>query len=190
MIEDEELPMQLTKERLEHLRDQLRARGQRMSMVMPSTKSSQDLALAMSVVEEYGALCEVMYLMMAADKRVLDVEREVLRGALDVLSGDTVRTWHMDAMIDAAARRVAEQGADVRLAKLMEILREDPVRAETTIVLAAAVAAADNRIVAEEHALLTQLFEGLGISEERANTLLDALDTKAERALKAAAVRK
>jgi tellurite resistance protein len=183
-MKEDELPMQLTHARLEHLRDQLRARGQRQSMVMPSTKSSQDLVMAMAVVEEYGALCEVMYLMMAADRRVLDVEREVLRGALDVLSGDTVRTWHMDAMIDAAARRIAEEGADVRLKKLMEILREDPVRAETTIVLAAAVAAADNRIVPEEHALLAKLFEGLGISEERANGLLEVLDVAADRAAK------
>ena len=60
---------------------------------------------AMDILEQYGALCEALYLMMAADRRVLNVEREVMRGALDIVSDGRVRTAHMEAMIDAAARR-------------------------------------------------------------------------------------
>ena len=85
--------VRLSKATLEHLRDQLRKRGQR---------TSADLIEAMQIVEEYGAICEAMYLMMAADDRVVNAEREVLRGALDVLSSGTVRTMHMEAMLDAA----------------------------------------------------------------------------------------
>ena len=166
----------LSRERLEKLRDQLRARGQRPSMLLSAaTPTSQDLVEAVQIVEEYGALCEAMYLMMAADQRVLHVEREVLRGALDVLSDGRVRTTHMESMVDAAARRCAMEGADKRLHKVLEVLREDPTRAELTVVLAAAVAAADARIVPEEHAMLNEMFKGLGIDEKRANEILAEL---------------
>ena len=168
--------IRLTNERLEELRDQLRARGQRPSMLMSaSARTSQDLLEAAQMVEEWGAFCEAMYLMMAADRRVLNVEREVLRGALSVLSGDRVRSRHMESMLDSAARKIAEEGADKRLAHVIEVLREDPARAETAVVLAAAIAAADDRVVPEEHAMLEALFDGLGIEEARANQILDDL---------------
>ena len=160
---------------LEHLRDQLRVRGQRPSMVI-GPKTSVDLVEAMHIVEEYGAMCEAMYLMMAADQRVVNAEREVLRGALDVLSSGRVRTVHMDAMLDAAARRIGAEGTKQRLAKVIEALKGDPARAEATVILAAAVAAADNRIVPEEHALLDELFTGLGIDDGRANEILRDID--------------
>jgi tellurite resistance protein len=165
----------LSRDRLEKLRDNLRARGQRPSMLMPSKPTSQELMDAVAIVEEYGPLCEAMYLMMAVDHHVVNAEREVLRGALDVLSDGRVRTTHMEAMIDASARSCAMEGAEKRLHKVLEILREDPARAELTVVLAAAVAAADARIVPEEHALLNEMFKGLGIDEKRANELLQEL---------------
>jgi tellurite resistance protein len=173
--------IQLKEERLVRLRDRLRAKGQRPSMLLSpgmniNTKGAQDLIEAASIVEEWGAFVEAMYLMMAVDKRVLNIEREVLRGALHVLSDDRVRTTHMEAMLDAAARKVAEEGADKRLAKVVEVLKEDRDRAELTIVLAAAVAAADARVVPEEHELLTKLCKGLDIDEARANEILRELD--------------
>ncbi|GAC1558839.1 MAG: hypothetical protein NVS3B10_17870 [Polyangiales bacterium] len=170
--------IRLTEERLGRLRDRLRARGQRPSVLrapgMPLPKA--DLVEATQIVEEWGAFCEAMYLMMAADRRVLNVEREVLRGALAVLSDDRVRTMHMDAMLDAAARKVAAEGLDRRLAKVIEVLKEDQARAETTVILAAAIAAADDRVVPEEHALLAKMFAGLEIDQARADALLAELD--------------
>ena len=135
-----------------------------------------DLAEAMELMQQYGAMCEALYLMMAADRRVLNVEREVLRGALDVISNGRVRTAHMEAMIDAAARRVAEEGEEQRLARVIEVLAADPVRAETTLLLAAAVAAADRRITPEEHRVFSTLAEGLNIDEQRADALLEELN--------------
>src|SRR3954467_13631915 len=122
----------LTRSDLEPLRDQLRARGQRPSMVVPAgPQTTQELIDAMRLVEEWGPFCEAMYLMMAADRRVLNVEREVLRGALAVLSGETVRTRHMEAMLDAAARKVGAEGTERRIEKVIEALRDHPARAET-----------------------------------------------------------
>jgi hypothetical protein len=165
--------MRLSRQRLEQLRDNLKKRGQRPSMVIPINRP--DLIEAMDVVEQYGAICEALYLVMAADRRVLNVEREVIRGALDVLSSGRVRTAHMEAMIDAAARRAAEEGEEQRLAKVIEVLAADSARAETTFILAAGVAAADDRVTPEEQRMLERLAAGFNISEERANAWLEEL---------------
>ena len=167
----------LTRAALETLRDHLRERGQRPSIVLSGPRTSADLIEAMQIVEEWGAVCEAMYLVMAADRRVVNAEREVLRGALAVLSNDRVRTIHMEAMLDAAARKIAAEGADKRLERVISVLQEDPPRAELTAVLAAAVAAADNLIVPEEEALLDRLFKGLGIDGKRAEELMKGLTT-------------
>jgi uncharacterized tellurite resistance protein B-like protein len=157
------------------LRERLQSRGQRTSLV--SVQTTLAVAEAIEVVEEYGAMCEAMYLMMAADKRVREVERRVMRGALDILSEGRVRTAHMEAMIDAAARRFVEQGEDKCVRRVAEALQSDPVRAELTVVLAAAVAAADEEVTPEEQRLLERLAVELGVGEARARGLLEELLT-------------
>lgn len=168
-------------ERLRALRNELRTRGQRHSINFPS--ASPSVVEAVSIVEEYGAVCEAMFLMMAADHRVLNVERQVLRGALDVLSEGRVRTSHMEAMLDAAAKRLAEDGTEKRRQKVIDALRYDPVRAELTLVLAAAVALADGEMVPEEHELFEALCKGLELEESRAAEILADL-TKPEAAVR------
>jgi tellurite resistance protein len=167
--------LKLTRARLEHLRDSLRQRGQRPSVVVTGPRTSAELIEALALVEEYGPICEAMYLVMSADDRVVNAEREVLKGALDVLSNGRVRTIHIEAMLDAAARRSAQEGRDVRLDKVIEQLAGDMAKAEAVVVLAAAVAAADARIVPEESAVLDKLFKGLGIDGKRANELVESL---------------
>src|SRR5262245_16737827 len=131
---------ELTRSKLEPFRDQLRARGQRPSIILPMSANAAELADAVALVESWGTFCEAMYLMMIADRRVLNVEREVLRGALSLLSGDSVRTRHMEAMLDAAMKRVAEEGEEKRLQKVMDVLRNDRTRAEMAVVVGAAIA--------------------------------------------------
>lgn len=145
-------------------------------MLLPSAKPN--VVEAIDILDHYGTFCEVMYLVMAADRRVLNVEREVLRGALDVLSGGRVRTVHMEAMLDASARRVADQGAQVCLDAAIDLLRDDPVRAETTMVLAHVVAAADGLVTAEEQHILDELARGFEMDSERVATLLESLNEK------------
>src|SRR5688500_18329676 len=141
--------MRLSRERLEHLRDELQRRGRRPSMLFPASRP--ELAEVIELMEQYGAMCEALYLMMAADRRVLNVERELHRVSLDLLSNGRVRTGHIEALIDAASRRVAEEGEDQLLARVIDVLAADQVRAETTMLLAGAVADADNRITPDEH---------------------------------------
>ena len=166
--------LKLPANKLVELRDRLRARGQRPSMLL-GAHGARDLIEAVEVVREYGDMCEAMYLMMAADGRVRNVERQVMRGALDILSDDRVRSAHMEAMIDASARRVAEHGQEWCLSRVIAALRDDPVRAETTVVLAAAVAAADGRVTPEEHSLLQELAAGLQIDGVHATEVLEEL---------------
>lgn len=130
----------------------------------------------MNILAEYGPLCEAMYLMMSADGKIGNEEREVLKGALRNLSGDTIRTAHMEAMLDAAGKNVADQGRKARMQEVVAQLHEDKTRAEVAFVLASAIAFADNAIADEENETLNELAEGLGIDEARANQLLDEVE--------------
>jgi tellurite resistance protein len=142
-------------------------------MVFPSAAPS--VIEAVTVVEEYGVLCEAMFLVMAVEKRMLNVQRELLRGALDLLSNGRVRSSHMEAMLDAASRQLAEDGMERRCQHVIAALRDDPVRAETTLVLAGAIAAADGKISESEQGLLDRIVEGLGVGQDRLSEILREL---------------
>jgi len=130
----------------------------------------------MTLLAEYGPLCEAMYLMMSADGKISAEEREVLKGALRNLSGDTIRGAQIESMLDHAGKQVAEHGRDTRMKEVISQLHEDKARAEVAFVLAAAIAFAENAIADEENETLNSLAEGLGIDEARANELLDAVE--------------
>jgi len=166
--------MWLSSSTIARLRDQLRERGRRPS-ALPA-KVSPEVAEALSLVVEYGPLCEAMYLMMSADGKVSQEEREVLTGALRSLSGDALRSAQIELLLDAAAKSVAEQGREKRMQVVTSMLQEDPARAEVAFVLAAAVAFADNAIADAENEMLDQLAIGLGIRDERAAELLDSIE--------------
>jgi len=168
----------LSNSTLQRLRDQLRERGQRPSIAMTTGGAgvSPEVAEALAAVAEYGALTEAMYLMMSADGDVSNDEREVLRGALRALSSDTVRSVHIESLLDRAAKQVAEHGREARLTEVAEQLKDDQARAEVAFVLAAAIAFADNAIADEENDTLNALALGLGIDESRATALLDSVE--------------
>ena len=165
----------LSNSTLQRLRDQLRARGARPSVVMAGGLSPE-VAEGLNVSAEYGALTEAMYLMMSADGQVTNDEREVLKGALRALSTDTIRSAHIESLLDSAAKKVAEQGRAARMAEVISQLQDDPARAEVAFVLAAAIAVADNAIADQENDTLNELAEGLGIDEGRASALLDGVE--------------
>lgn len=171
----------LTQATLARLKDRLRERGQRPSVVLPTGKLPESTLELLHVTAEYGALCEAMYLMMAADGRVLTVEREVLKGALRELSDDTVRGVHIEAMIDSAAKRLVADGREARLRAVVESIQQDPIKAEVAIVLAAAIAFADGDFAPEESEILQQLASGLGIGDERVRALLSELELDLKR---------
>jgi uncharacterized tellurite resistance protein B-like protein len=156
------------------LRDQLRQKGQRPSLAIDSV--DPEVVELATIVAHYGAISEAMYLMMSADGKITAEERDVLKGALRNLTEDSIRSTHIDAMLDAAAKAVAEQGRDARLKEVIEQLAGDPARSEVAFVLAAAIAFADSAIADEENDTLDMFAEGLGIDEARANELLDSVE--------------
>src|SRR5579863_9360762 len=94
----------LSNSTIARLRDQLRTKGQRPSIAMDGALLSVDDAELATVRAEYGPISEAMYLMMSADGKITSEEREVLKGALRNLSGDGVRSVHIEAMLDDAAK--------------------------------------------------------------------------------------
>jgi tellurite resistance protein len=161
---------------LQRLRDQLKKRGQRPSIVIPTASLAPDAAEALLAAAEYGPLCEAMYLMMSADGHVTSDEHQVLKGALRNLSDDQLQGVQIEALVDSAARNITEHGRESRMREVILALHEDRARAEVTFVLAAAIAFADNAIADQENDTLNDLAEGLGIDEATADELLHSVE--------------
>jgi len=168
----------LSSSTIARLRDQLRARGERPSLVLSDAANlSPDAADLLAATMEYGPLCEAMYLMMSADGKISSEERSVLKGALRSISNESLASTYIEAMVDAAAKNVALSGREKRLADVAAQLQDDPQRGEVAFVLAAAVAFADGAIADEENETLSDLAEKLGIDDARVEALLDAVET-------------
>jgi uncharacterized tellurite resistance protein B-like protein len=165
----------LSNSTISRLRDQLRKRGQKPQLTLPENVTA-DRAETFRLLEDYGPLCDAMYMMMSADGSVSASELEVLTGALRNLSGDTLRALHIDALLEAAAKKTAEDGREKRMQDIILALQQDTTRGEVAFVLAAAIAFADNAIADQEHEVLNQFAEGLGIDEERADELLESVE--------------
>jgi len=161
----------LSNSTLARLRDQLLETGGR-----PSSFGTSPEALAPQIQLEYAPLCEAMYLMMAADGEISGEERDVLRGALRNLSGSTLRTVDIEALLALAIRNVEAQGRDARLSAVAAELSQDRAKAEVAFVLAAAIAFADNAIADDENETLSSLAGAMGINEDRAEALLDEVE--------------
>lgn len=166
----------LSNSTLGRLRDQLQARGQRPSIAAPEPGASPETIEMLTVKAEYGPLAEAMYLMMSADGKISNDEREVLKGALRNLSVDGIRGAQIEVLLDEATKLAADEGREARMSAVVSALHEDRARAEVAFVLASAIAFADNAIADEENETLNALAEGLGIDEGRANELLDDVE--------------
>jgi tellurite resistance protein len=162
------------------LRDRLHDRGARPSISVPTSPDELPDAI---IAEQYGPLCDAMYLMMSADQKVNGSERDVIRGAMRELD-DRIRSRHIEAMLAASAEALARDGLPARLQLLSEAIGEDRARAEAAILLACAVAYADDEIVDAEHRVMAGLLQALRVDRERMRELvasLERIDTVLER---------
>jgi tellurite resistance protein len=163
------------------LRDALLQSGRRPSMVLSpayETLARQGLLSPeeTAALEHIDPLGETMYLMMAADGQVKEVEKDAIRGAIRGLTGNLLRSGTIEAMLTNYATRLSEQGRDVRLHEIADRLSETPVEAESAFSLAAAIALADDNVADEENAFVNQLAEWFGLTKKKAESLLDELD--------------
>jgi len=173
--------MNVKTQTIARLRDALLESGRRPSTVLSSAYEALTRAGLLSLEEttalnRVDPLAETMFLMMAVDGKVAEVERDAVRGAIRGLTDNVLRTGTINVMLETYAERLAEQGRDQRLHEIAEDLADEPSEAEGAFALAAAVAYADDEVDAAENEFINQLAEWLGISATRADEILDQLD--------------
>jgi len=173
--------MKLQTVTIERLRDALLQSGRRPSLVVSSayeTLTREGLLTPEEVgsINRVEPLAETMFLMMAADGKVADAERDAVRGAIRGLTDNLLRTGTINVMLESYEKRLTESGRDQRLHEIADQIAEDPNEAEGAFALAAAIALADDDVSDEENAFINQLAEWFGISGERAAEILDQLE--------------
>ena len=166
---------------IRRLRDALLQSGRRPSTVMSSayevlTRQGMLTPQESAALTRVDPMAETMFLMMAADGKVADAERDAVRGAIRGLTDNLLRSGTIKVMLEVYEQRLKEQGRESRLQEIAETLAEDQHEAEGAFSLAAAVALADDEIHDEENSLINQLAHWVGISKERADQILDQLE--------------
>lgn len=173
--------MRLETKTIVRLRDALLQSGRRPSLVASSAYETLTREGLLSP-EEVGALnrvdplAETMFLMMSADGKVTETERDAVRGAIRGLTDNVLRTGTINVMLENYSRKLTSEGRDERLRQIAEEISEEPAEAEGAFALAAAVALADDDVAEEENAFINQLAEWFGLTPERASEILDQID--------------
>jgi len=170
---------------IERLRDALLESGRRPSVVMSSayetlTREGLLSPEEIAALNRVDPLAETMFLMMAADGKLSDIEQEAVRGGIRGLTDDALRTGTITVMIENYQRRLEQEGRDERLRQIAEAISEETSDAESAFALAAAVALADDDVAEEENAFINQLAGWFGISPERSAAILDQLEDDAQ----------
>jgi tellurite resistance protein len=173
--------MKIETSTIRRLRDALLQSGRRPSMVLSPayetlTREGMLSPEEMNALNRVDPLAETMFLMMAADGKLEDSERDAVRGAVRGLSDNILRSGTINVMLENYQKRLSEQGRDERLREIADEIAEEPSEAEGAFALAAAVALADDEIADEENAFINQLAEWFGIPQERAAEILDQLE--------------
>jgi len=132
-----------------------------------------------AAINRVDPLAETMFLMMSADGKVAEEEKDAVRGAIRGLTDNLIRSGTINVMLENYEARLAEEGKDQRLHEIAETICEDASEAEGAFALAAAVALADEEVADEENALINQLADWFGIPAARAEEILDQLQDDA-----------
>jgi tellurite resistance protein len=170
---------------IRRLRDALLQSGRRPSAVL--SPAYETLARAGLLSEDESAaltridpMAETMFLMMTADGKITDTERDAVRGAVRGLTGNLLHDGTIQVMLEEYQQSLGRDGREARLKRLGELLSPHPSDAEGAFALAAAVALADDEVADEEQALVDQLAHWLGIDPDRAAGILDQLEDDKE----------
>jgi tellurite resistance protein len=170
---------------IERLRDALLESGRRPSVVVSSayetlTREGLLSPEEIAALNRVDPLAETMFLMMAADGKLTDAERDAVRGGIRGLTDDVLRTGTINVMLDNYQRRLESEGRDERLRQIAETIAEEPSEAESAFALAAAIALADDDVAEEENSFINQLASWFSIAPDRAGILLDQIEHDAD----------
>lgn len=166
---------------IRRLRDALLQSGRRAEAVQSSAYEALARAGMLSddeqaAVKRVDPMAETMFLMMAADGKVTDAERDAMRGAIRGLTANILHEGTIQVMIESYEKSLAKQGREARLKSIGSHLAGHVSDAEGAFALAAAVALADDDVAEAEEELVEQLATWFGISAERAEEILDQLE--------------
>lgn len=170
---------------IRRLSDALLQSGRRPSVVLSSAYETLTRAGMLSpeevaAINRVDPLAETMFLMMSADGKVAEEERDAVRGAIRGLTDNLIRSGTINVMLENYQARLSEDGKDERLRQIADEIADEPSEAEGAFALAAAVALADEEVADEENALINQLAEWFGIPPTRADEILDQLQDDAD----------
>ena len=166
---------------IRRLRDALLQSGRRPSTILSPayetlTRQSLLSPQEMTALSRVDPLAETMFLMMAADGKIAEAERDAVRGAIRGMTDNLLRSGTIKVMLENYEKRLKEQGRDARLQEIAEEIADDSHETEGAFSLAAAVALADDEVADEENAFINQLAEWFHITPERAHQILDQLE--------------
>jgi uncharacterized tellurite resistance protein B-like protein len=166
---------------IRRLRDALLKSGRRENAVL--SPAYETLARAGLLTDDertdlarVAPMAEAMFLVMAADGKVTEGEREAVRGALRGLTDNRLHDGTLQVLLKDFEGALASEGRTARLERLGGALAKRPSDAEGAFALAAAIALADDEVADEERLIMTELARWFGITAERATAILGQLE--------------
>jgi tellurite resistance protein len=165
---------------IRRLRDALLQSGRKTDVLSPAFETLARAGILSdaekAALSRVDPMVETLFLMMAADGKVTDSERSAVRGAVRGLTGDLLHEGTIKVMLETYERTLVEQGREERLRSIGVSLAKHPSDAEGAFALAAAVALADDEVDDEERKLVAQIASWFGITEARADVILNQLE--------------
>ncbi len=166
---------------IEALRDALLVSGREPTPVVSSaydvlTREGLLSPQEMDALYSVDATAETLFLMSAADDRVLEEEVLAVRGAIRALTNDVLHPKTIDVMLENYSSNLGQYGRDARLQAIGESLQRRPEEAENAFALAAAVAVADQELASQEQDLILKLASWFGIRAELAQKIISQLE--------------
>lgn len=166
---------------IRRLRDALLKSGRRADAVQSSAYETLTRAGLLSdaeqaALERVAPMAETMFLVMAADGKITEPERDAVRGAIRGLTDGLLHDGTIQVMLENYQRALDTEGREARLRRVGQLLAPHPSEAEGAFALAAAVAFADDEVADEEEHLVAELATWFGITTKRAKQILDQLE--------------
>lgn len=161
-------PTAIRTEVILRLRDHLLESAKRASRQSLSAGEFAD-----AVLRRIEPFAELMHAVMVADAMLHPAERTVLRAALDILCDGAVGGDELDALIHRFESREAPIEPEDRVAAAAARIGHEREDRETALLLAAAIALADDAYESGEQRVLAWTRTYLGISERRMASLLN-----------------
>jgi hypothetical protein len=125
-----------------------------------------------AALRRFTPFAETMYLMMTIDEDENASELDSIRGAMRILTNESLGDDVLDGIFRQCAQKVAQFGVNHCLRDIGVRLSADRLDRETAFTLAAAVALADRHLLEQESSLMLSIAEWYGVSGKRAMQLL------------------